>query len=290
MNLIQKKLSFLPHIKEFEKALKEDIETFGNSTKLKSALEYSLLSGGKRLRPLIVYLVAEALGKNYDVHYLALSVEYFHTASLIADDLPCMDNDEVRRDKPTLHVVFGETTALLASYALISAAFEKIFQGSMIFSKHCSYHEKACTLALKEASFASGIHGATGGQHLDLFPESLNLRLLEEIIEKKTITLFNVSFLFGWIFGGGDLSKIDTVKSAAYDFGMAFQIADDMQDMAQDKEKEHVANMALLLGYEEAFNRVKSYLENFKKSLSTLGIESPLFDKIVHKVLKHACS
>jgi len=98
----------------------------GEKTKLRDACEYALKSGGKRFRPLLVLLVAEALGNNLNVLDAALSVEFFHTASLIVDDLPCMDNEEERRSQPTLHKIYGESIALLSSYALICAAFEKI--------------------------------------------------------------------------------------------------------------------------------------------------------------------
>lgn len=289
MNAKEKKIeSFSFYTQLFESALKKDIKTFGESSNLVKALEYSLTNGGKRLRPILVYLVADALGFGYNVDKLALSVEYFHTASLIADDMPCMDNDDSRRNKPSLHVVFGETTALLSSYALISAAFEKIFQGAQAFSNYSPLYEKVCTIALKEASFESGLHGAAGGQFLDLFVKKPSVSLLEDIIEKKTITLFRISFVFGWIFGGGDLSKLDLVKHCAYNFGMAFQIADDIRDFFQDKEKKHVANMALLLGVDKALSRVESHLNCFEKSLSQLSLQSELFQKIIEKVLNHA--
>ncbi|MBM3199287.1 MAG: hypothetical protein FJZ58_08595, partial [Chlamydiae bacterium] len=117
---------FFSYRDRIEKEIAKSILYFGEKTKLRDACEYALTNGGKRLRPLIVLMVSEALGNGLNVLEAALSVEFFHTASLIADDLPCMDNDDERRDKPSLHKVYGETIALLASYALITAAFEKI--------------------------------------------------------------------------------------------------------------------------------------------------------------------
>jgi len=120
--------AFLKYFRHFEKALKKSIPSFGVKNQLRDAVEYSLFSGGKRLRPIIVLMVGEALKKGFDVTYSALSVEFFHTASLIADDLPSMDNDTQRRDKPTLHKAFPESVAILASYTLISSGYEMLFK------------------------------------------------------------------------------------------------------------------------------------------------------------------
>ena len=114
---------------EFEKVLRESLVAFEEGSSLSKAVSYALLSGGKRIRPLLVLQIAKALGKEV-VFDAALSVEYFHTASLIADDMPCMDDDEVRRGMTCLHIKYGEATALLASYALITAAFERIHQAA----------------------------------------------------------------------------------------------------------------------------------------------------------------
>src|SRR5690606_39252223 len=109
----------------FNAALQKSLFGMGEKNKLRDACEYALMSGGKRFRPIITLLIAESLGSRSDVMQAALSIEYMHTASLIIDDLPCMDDDEFRRGKPCLHKVFGETTALLASYTLVNLAYEK---------------------------------------------------------------------------------------------------------------------------------------------------------------------
>ena len=113
-----------------EEELKSVISNLGEKTKLRDACEYSLLSGGKRVRPIIVLMIREALGARFDVMPAALATEFFHTASIIADDLPCMDNDDQRRDKPTLHKVFDESVALLSSYTLISLGYEYIHKNT----------------------------------------------------------------------------------------------------------------------------------------------------------------
>lgn len=112
----------------FKNALENEFLKIKEESALKNAIYFALTNGGKRLRPLIVDLVAKALNKNQNVEASLLSIEFFHTASLIADDLPCMDNDDLRREKPSLHKQFGEATALLASYGLITKGFEKIYE------------------------------------------------------------------------------------------------------------------------------------------------------------------
>lgn len=265
-------LFILKHKETFEKYLKTSIEALGEQTKLRDACEYALTNGGKRFRPLIVILVAEALGKGDDVMDACLSVEYFHTASLIADDLPCMDNDDMRRNLPSTHKKFGETIALLSSYALITAAFEKIHA--------CAKSSDACSVALECAARCSGITGATGGQYLDLFPHGSTIEEIRDVIYKKTVTLFEVSFVFGWVFGGGDLSKLDLVKETALHFGMAFQIADDLDDLTQDKKAQDGMNIALCLGEEKARSVFNEEVEALGPSLEEIGLATPSFLKL----------
>lgn len=118
---------------------------------------------GKRLRPILVLMIADALGLGADVMPAALSVEFFHTASLIADDLPCMDNDDLRRERPSLHKVFGESVAILASYALIAEGYGAIARNG----QNCPASAVICLEAVRRAA---GIRGATHGQFLDLSP------------------------------------------------------------------------------------------------------------------------
>ncbi len=265
-------LFILKHKKTFEKCLKKSIETLGDQTKLRDACEYALTNGGKRIRPLIVTLVSEALDKELDVMDACLSVEYFHTASLIADDLPCMDDDDMRRGKPSTHKKFGETIALLSSYALITAAFTKIYT--------CSKSSDVCSIALECAARCSGITGATGGQYLDLFPHGITIEEIRDVIYKKTVTLFEVSFVFGWVFGGGDLLKLDLVKKTALHFGMAFQISDDLNDFTQDQRAKEGINIALCLGEDKARAIFNEEIELLESSLEEIGLATPSFLKL----------
>lgn len=258
------------------------IENFGEKTKLRDACEYALTNGGKRFRPLIVLMVADALGNDLDVTEAALSVEFFHTASLIADDLPCMDNDDKRRDKPSLHKVYGETIALLASYTLITSAFEAIYKNSRVIinSKFSKKADQLCSLALESAARCSGILGATGGQFLDIYPPVLTLEAIKDVIYKKTVTLFEVSFVLGWLFGGGEIELLEKVKKTAYHLGMAFQIADDLGDIIQDEEKQKEISIVKKIGKEQAFSFFQEEMEAFELNLKTLSLYTPSFKKL----------
>lgn len=275
---------FFFHRDKIEQEIAKSISTLGDKTKLRDACEYALTNGGKRFRPLIVLMVAEGLAKGLNVYDAALSVEFFHTASLIADDLPCMDNDDERREKPSVHKVYGETIALLASYALITAAFEKIHRNAKVMKEaglpFSEQSDRACVLALETATHCAGILGATGGQFMDIFPPSLTLDVVKQVIYKKTVTLFEVSFVFGWLFGGGDIERLEEVKKAAYHLGMAFQVADDIGDLAQDEKNQRDINMARHVGKERALLIFDEEMRYFEKQLSDLNLLTPSFKKM----------
>ncbi len=267
-----------------EQEIAKSISSFGEKTKLRDAVEYALTNGGKRFRPVIVLLIAEALQHGLPVSDAALSVEFFHTSSLIADDLPCMDDEDERREKPTVHKVFGETIALLSSYALITAAFERIYKNACAMKEmgppFSGYHERACMLALESAARSAGILGATGGQFFDLFPPSHNFETAKKVIHKKTVTLFEVSFVFGWVFGGGELDRLDEVKRAALHLGTAFQIADDLIDVGQDEKKQSEMNMTKFLGEERARLLFQEEMARFTALLEELNLNTPSFQKL----------
>ncbi|HEX4839620.1 MAG TPA: polyprenyl synthetase family protein [Rhabdochlamydiaceae bacterium] len=279
---LQKTSNFYAHRDKIEQEVAKSILGLGEKTKLRDACEYALKSGGKRFRPLLVLLVADALGNNLNVIDAALSVEFFHTASLIVDDLPCMDNEEERRSQPTLHKIYGESIALLSSYALICAAFEKIHTNTLkmrdtLFRDSA---DSAGMIALENATRCAGISGATGGQFYDIFPPNLTLETLRQVIYQKTVTLFEVSFVFGWLFGGGDSFRIEQVKKSAYHFGMAFQIADDLGDLAQDEKNQREINLAKHIGKERAYAVFEEELKLFKITLMELGLDTPAFKKM----------
>jgi geranylgeranyl diphosphate synthase, type II len=258
--------SLLSRYKEpIEKSIAENMGVFGPKTVLRDAIEYALKNGGKRFRPAIVYMVADALGEGgAGVDHAALAIEYFHTASLIADDLPCMDDDEERREMPSLHKVYGEATAILATYALIAAGYDHIRLGAQKLGR-----VEICSLAIENASFNTGILGAAGGQYGDLYPPHLTDSVVLDVIDKKTGSLFEISFVFGWLYGGGNLSLLDRVKQAARSFGRAFQISDDFLDLEHEGEG---MNFPVVAGREKAFSLLSRELKNYYTYLKTLQI------------------
>jgi geranylgeranyl diphosphate synthase type II len=259
--------------------LQEKIHAFPQTGILKEACTYALLNGGKRFRPILVFMVAEALQNHLDVSNAALAIEYFHTASLVADDLPCMDDDDERRNKPTTHKVYGETIALLVSYALIAEGYGAIAACLPDYVKgnqeRATEGSKIVVMALENATFNTGLSGATGGQFLDIFPPDLNEATLRQVIHKKTTSLFEIAFVFGWLFGGGDPQQLSQVKACASHFGMAFQVADDLGDVEQDLKNGRKINMAGVFGVETAKRVVLEEVAGYRALLKELRIDSP---------------
>lgn len=281
-----------PYQQFIENQIRNHIEELGQKTPLRDACEYALINGGKRFRPALVLMIARALGHSVDVSQAALAIEFFHTASLIADDLPCMDDDDKRRDKPATHIVFGEATALLATYALIAAGYAGIAKNSeMIKNSALPFSAQAdeiALLALNSATHLTGIHGATGGQFLDIFPPDLSLSTMKEVIYKKTVSLFEISFVFGWLFGGGNVKHLELVKKCAEHFGLAFQIADDLDDMDQDIANKKFVNLANAMGKEKALQMFDEEIEQFERALKKLELHSEELNALKYMLIEAA--
>lgn len=262
---------------KIEAALKTKVDSFGGAGLLQEACAYSLLNGGRRFRPALVLAIADGLGFGVDVMEAALGVECFHTASLIADDLPCMDNDDFRRNKPSLHKQFGEAPALLVSYALIAAGYECLIKNgrALALSLH-PLKEQAdflTTKAIQNVCENTGMNGASIGQLFDLQPPAISLENLKDVFQKKTGTLFEISFVLGWIFGGGELEKLEKVKSCAAHFGIGFQVADDFGDQESDLKTGRVFNTVNLFGEAKALAILEEEKNGFLQDLKDLGLD-----------------
>ena len=198
------------------------------------AAMYSLLAGGKRIRPVLMYMFADMLSLDLDVvDDFAAAIEMVHTYSLIHDDLPCMDNDTLRRGKPTCHVANGENFALLAGDALLNRAFERVFD--------CVRKYPSTIAAASYFASNAGILGMIGGQSIDLESEGkkIDTNRLCELHEKKTGALINASCLIPYMIyaeeKGDDPKLYSLMKRFSSGTGLGFQIKDDLLDVQADE-------------------------------------------------------
>lgn len=192
---------------------------------LHRAMRYAVLSGGKRLRPLMTLALAEAVGgEPNDALDAACAVEFVHCFSLVHDDLPILDDDDLRRGLPTVHIAFNEQIALLAGDALFALAFETLA------SAHAPPEVRAEGLAL--LAVASGTRGMVGGQTVDVESENdaVSLDVVEWIHRRKTGSLIEAAAGLGALFGGGGPEDVDRARRYGAELGLAFQIADDVLD------------------------------------------------------------
>lgn len=198
---------------------------------LEKAMEYSLMAGGKRLRPVLLMAAADAVGKDGAAFLTTgCAIEMIHTYSLIHDDLPAMDNDDYRRGKPTNHKVFGDGIAVLAGDALLTLAFE------VMLRQEDAAPETLVTV-VSEMSRAAGPYGMVGGQVLDLEGEGrrLDLAALRKIHMGKTGALFCAAIRSGAILAGAKEEEFAALTLYAERFGLAFQITDDILDVTGDE-------------------------------------------------------
>lgn len=200
--------------------------------RLNEAMRYSVLSGGKRVRPVLVLAFCRAAGGDIrSALDAACGVELLHTYSLIHDDLPCMDNDDLRRGKPTNHVVFGETTAVLAGDALQAEAFRLLLG--------CPLPPERIAAMAGALAKAAGLDGICGGQALDIDGEGkdLSLQELTEIHRGKTASLLIACAEIGCYAAGAEEAQLRSAREYAANLGLAFQIQDDLLDAVSTTEE-----------------------------------------------------
>ncbi|EIL97895.1 geranyl transferase [Rhodanobacter thiooxydans] len=217
-------------IERAEQALDRHLPPAGQSpTELHRAMRYAVLGGGKRLRPLLVYATAHALGEDGpQLDAAACAVELIHAYSLVHDDLPAMDDDALRRGRPTCHVVFGEAMAILAGDALQALAFG-------ILAEDAARRTDAATgiAMLRALGHACGAEGMAGGQALDLAAvgQTLTLGELEHMHACKTGALIRASVQLGALAAGTDEGTLQALDRYAHAVGLAFQVRDDILDV-----------------------------------------------------------
>lgn len=204
--------------------------------RIHEAMRYSLLAGGKRIRPALCIAACQLVGGDEAVAMpAACAVEMIHTMSLIHDDLPCMDNDDFRRGRPTSHIVFGEPIAILAGDALLAFAFRHLVHASQAVTP------SLVVRAVAELARCSGVEGLVAGQVVDLESTGLedmaSLERLEFIHVHKTAMLLEASVVMGAIVGGGTEEEIERLRRYARCIGLLFQVVDDILDVTKSSEE-----------------------------------------------------
>jgi len=260
---------------------------------LKTAMHYAATGGGKRVRPLLIYATASLVGKELDqvagIDACAVAVELFHTYSLVHDDLPCMDNDDLRRGRPTVHKAFDEASALLVGDALQTMAFQLIAQSAL--------NDAQKVQVITSLSMAGGMAGMAGGQAIDLASvgKQLNQNELEQMHRLKTGALLRTAVQMGAIavnLNEQEKKSLDVFASA---LGLAFQVVDDVLDASSDSQtlgktagKDAAANkptFVSLMGLDGAREFARQLHQEALDSLGIWGDNAELLRAIASKVV-----
>lgn len=284
---------------EFKDVLTNSMLEFGTlsgSEKAKSlivdSMLYSLNAGGKRIRPRLLLEMCLAFSGDIErAKPFALAIEMIHTYSLIHDDLPSMDDDDLRRGKPTNHKVFGEDIAILAGDALLNFAHEL-----MITSALNQKGDMTLLSAAHEISKAAGVRGMILGQVADIkyHNDSITTEILDFINANKTGKLLTAAIVSGGIIGGANDKEVELLRSIGYDMGLLFQIVDDVLDVIGDEAvigkriqndvQNHKKTYPGLLGLEGAQTEVRKLSQEIEKKIDRLSID-PSFLKSLNEFL-----
>lgn len=266
----------------------------GNQKVVLQAMNYSILAGGKRLRPMLMQEAYRLFGGEEDiVNPFMAALEMIHTYSLIHDDLPAMDNDEYRRGRKTTHIVYGEAMAILAGDGLLNYAFETAVGAFSIKPGDCRV-ERAFSILAKKA----GIYGMIGGQTADILAEereeTLSLEELLYIHENKTAALIQSALTIGAVLAGAGEQQVACMEKVGYNIGVAFQIQDDILDVTGQMEKlgkpvgsdekNHKATYVTLEGLEKAEKEQERLSREALKLLEKEGAGS-FFLKLVQSLI-----
>jgi len=282
--------------KEIDKALDSFLpEPEGLSAPLFEAMRYSVMAGGKRLRPILVLAASHAVGGSSSVSMpAACALEFIHTYSLIHDDLPAMDDDDLRRGRPTCHKVFGEAMAILAGDGLLTFAFEILAREAV---KERENSEKVSQVILILAR-AAGIKGMVVGQAVDVLMENkeVNGSQLAFIHQHKTGALIKASVEIGGLLGGADQNQLGALSSYGDGLGLAFQIVDDLLDIEGDQEvigkpvgsdlEKNKATYPALFGIEESRAQAHEYIHSAISALASFDEKAEPLRAIANYVIQ----
>ena len=262
-------------------------------TELHRAMRYSLLAGGKRLRPILVLAAGEAFGaRTEDLMPAACAVEMIHTYSLIHDDLPAMDNDDLRRGRPTCHKAFGEAVAILAGDALLTQAFRVLAYGSVELMP-----ERQIKVIHEIAAAAGTIDGLIGGQVADIENEGKPVEppVLEYIHRSKTGAMITASVVTGGIIAGASDEQLNKLRAYGERIGLAFQIADDILDVTSTSEQlgktpgkdqaAHKATYPAIYGITASEARMRELVDEAVEIVSSLSLETQTLEELARFII-----
>lgn len=283
-------------ILQIENILKKYLpKQHGYQKVIMEAMEYSVMAGGKRLRPMLMMETYNLFSEKETkiVEPFMAAIEMIHTYSLVHDDLPAMDNDEYRRGRKTTHVVYGEAMGILAGDALLNYAFETASSAFDMFPEKSFQIGKALQILSQKA----GIYGMIGGQVVDVgsVGQSLSKDVLDFIYELKTSALIESSMMIGAILAGADKEIVDVIEKIAKNIGIAFQIQDDILDVTSSMEvlgkpvlsdeKNEKTTYVTLVGIEKAKEYVEAISNEAIELLQGLNKKSVFLEKLLKELI-----
>lgn len=292
-NLFQEQMK--NKVAEIEDILKDALpQQVSYQQTIADAMEYSVMAGGKRLRPLILQESYSMFGgeEKEAVSAFMAAIELIHTYSLVHDDLPAMDNDDYRRGRETTHKVFGEDMGILAGDALLNYAYEMAIEGVKKAAKKEAAIE-ACSILAKKA----GVFGMVGGQVVDVEQtgKTLTKEQLDFIYRLKTGALLEAALMAGAALAGADREILTALEEIGKNVGMAFQIQDDILDLTSttkelgkpvhSDEKNEKTTYVSLYGMEEAKRAVEEYSQKALRQLEELPTENAFLNTLIKKLI-----
>lgn len=257
------------------------------------SMNYSLKAGGKRLRPILTLEACKLVGGNEkDAYPFAVAIEMIHTYSLIHDDLPALDNDDLRRGRKTNHKVYGEAIAILAGDGLLNYAYEIMLRESLSKGEPEKYLK-----AINEIAKASGIYGMIGGQVVDIESEgkSIDMEKLDFIHMNKTAAIIIGCMRAGAIIGGASEEELENVTKYAKNIGLSFQIVDDILDIVGDEAKlgkkvgsdidNEKSTYPSLIGLEKSKETANKLIAEAKMSIDYINKDSEFLNNLADYIV-----
>lgn len=294
-------------IKKYQTSVNSILDNFLsneiNNEKMQDIINWSL-KGGKRLRSMIVIDITNTLNKinnsNIDNSKASISCEFLHTASLIIDDLPCMDNDNYRRGIETVHYKYGSDNAYFISGFMVSQVLKLLKENIDDMKKtfNLDYVNKIQEKLLN--NYVMNYNIAILGQYVDIYPlkksyednidfiGQIKEEYLRKIIVDKTAPFFEISFMAGYLLSGGNIDKYQDIRDISQLFGIIFQISDDFEDQQQDLNKSCkslVQNYVIVVGKEKALKDFYHLSDVFIKKMKEVKLYSKLFEEIIQYLL-----